>query len=194
MNPEALLATYGYVAIFALLAAGIVLPLIPDETMLVIAGIFVHQAKLRFVPTLAAAYGGSMCGITLSYILGRSGLAHLLHRVAHTHLQRVHDWFEKYGRWTLFFGYFVVGVRHVTALVAGTSEMEFNVFARYAYTGALFWVATFVSLGYFAGEQWPRIARNLHEGAAIVAAVVFVCGAGVWLWHRRRSSKTRLEP
>jgi membrane protein DedA with SNARE-associated domain len=187
MNPEALIATYGYIAIFGFLAMGIVLPLIPDETMLVIAGIFIHQSKLAFVPALGAAFLGSLCGITVSYMLGRSGLAHLLHRVASNHLQRVHDWFEKYGRWTLFFGYFVVGVRHVTALVAGTSEMPYPEFARYAYTGAFFWVLTFLSLGYFAGEQWPHIAHLLHQGAGIVAAVVLLCGAAVWFWHRRRS-------
>ena len=157
MNPEALIAHYGYVAIFALLAAGVVLPLIPDETMLVIAGVFVQQSRLSFVPAVAAAFGGSLCGITISYMIGRSGLAHMLHRRAEAQLRRVHDWFERFGRWTLFFGYFVVGVRHLTALVAGTSEMRFPVFAVFAYSGAFLWVVTFVSLGYFAGEQWPHV-------------------------------------
>lgn len=185
MNPEALIASYGYLAIFTLLAAGIVLPFIPDETMLVIAGVFVQQAKLRFIPSVAAAFGGSLCGITVSYILGRSGMAHLLHRFAAAHMDRVHNWFERYGRWTLFFGYFVVGVRHVTALVAGTSEMRFPEFAAYAYTGAFFWVLTFVSLGYFAGGEWPHIAHLLHQAAGLAAAVVVLSALAVWLWHRR---------
>lgn len=188
MNPEALIVHYGYLAIFALLAAGIVLPLIPDETMLVIAGVFVQQSRLGFVPAVAAAFAGSLCGITISYMIGRSGLAHVLHRRAEAHLRRVHDWFERFGRWTLFFGYFVVGVRHLTALVAGTSEMRFPVFAAFAYTGALFWVVTFVALGYFAGEQWQHVAHLLHRGAFVLAAVVAVGAVAVWQWHRRRRS------
>ncbi len=188
MNPEALISHYGYLAIFGLLAAGIVLPLIPDETMLVIAGVFVQQARLHFVPAVAAAFAGSLCGITISYTIGRSGLAHLLHRRAESQLRRVHDWFERFGRWTLFFGYFVVGVRHITALVAGTSEMRFPVFALFAYSGAFFWVLTFISLGVFAGSQWQHVAHLMHRGAFALAVAAGVFAAGIWRWHRRRPS------
>jgi len=187
MSPEALIAHYGYLAIFLLLSAGIVLPLIPDETMLVIAGVFAQQSRLGFLPAIAAAFAGSMCGITISYLIGRSGLAHMLHRRAEAKLRRVHDWFERFGRWTLFFGYFVVGVRHFTALVAGTTEMRYPVFAAFAYTGAFFWVVTFVSLGYFAGGQWQHVAHLLHGGALAIAAVVALGAGGIWLWHRRRA-------
>ena len=55
-------------------------------------------------------------------------------------------WFRCFGRWLLAFGYFIPGVRHVTALAAG-SALDYETFARYAYPGAVLWSCTFVALG-----------------------------------------------
>jgi membrane protein DedA with SNARE-associated domain len=187
-----LVARYGYFAIFGLLMLGIVGPLIPDETILVFAGIFARQGKLEYLAVLAAGYAGSLCGITMSYLIGRNGLAYLVERVpfmrnhSKKYLDRVNQWFERYGRWTLFFGYFVVGVRHFTALVAGTSKMRLGYFAMYAYTGGLIWVICFVSLGYFLGDQWERVGLTLHWGAAVIA-IAIAAGAGIWVWWKRRA-------
>jgi len=97
----------------------------------------------------------------------------------------VNRWFERYGHWTLFFGYFVIGVRHFTAVVAGSSKMNVKHFALYAYSGGLLWVICFVSLGYFLGDQWERISHLVHEGAiGVVIAIAVIVLACVW-WKRR---------
>jgi membrane protein DedA with SNARE-associated domain len=62
------------------------------------------------------------------------------------------------------FGYFLPGVRHLTAYVAGTSQFSFAVFALFAYTGALLWPVTFLSVGYIAGEEWQVFAEALQPG------------------------------
>jgi membrane protein DedA with SNARE-associated domain len=188
---EELVARYGYFAIFGLLMLGIVGPLIPDETILVFSGILVRQGKLDYLAVLASGYAGSLCGITLSYLLGRNGLAYMIERIpfmrkhSGRYLDRVNQWFERYGHWTLFFGYFVIGVRHFTAVVAGTSKMNLKHFALYAYTGGLIWVVCFVSLGYFLGDQWERIAHTLNSSATAIALVI-AAGALAWVWWRKR--------
>ena len=63
---------YGYIGIFSLLALGIIGAPIPDEGLLAFAGYLVYNENLQLFPTLAAAFLGSMCGITLSYGLGRT--------------------------------------------------------------------------------------------------------------------------
>ncbi len=73
-------AHYGYFAIFALLMLGIFGPLIPDETILVLSGIAVHRGQLLPGITIAAGVAGSLCGITVSYVLGRTGTIYALKR------------------------------------------------------------------------------------------------------------------
>ena len=182
---------YGYFAIFFLLMMGIVGPLIPDETILVVAGILVHRGELSYVPALLAAYAGSFCGISLSYMLGLYGFEWLerrlprVHRFSSQHLIQAENWFIRFGRWALFFGYFIAGVRHFTALFAGISRMPYREFAIYAYTGGAFWVVTFVSIGYFAGEQWSKIGPSIERNVLIVAIIVAVVATIAWKFTRR---------
>lgn len=189
------LADYGYFAIFVLLMFGIVGPLIPDDTILVLSGLAVHRGQLHFGTTIAVAFAGSFCGITVSYLLGRSGAIYVLERFrplerwVGRHLPRVEKWFERYGKWTLFFGYFVAGVRHFTALAAGISKLKYRTFAIYAYPGGLAWVFLFVSIGYYAGAEWEHIAPRLDRGVLIGIAIVAVAGAAGWLFRRRANAE-----
>jgi membrane protein DedA with SNARE-associated domain len=79
------------------------------------------------------------------------------------------------------------GIRHFTAIVAGSSELEPHIFAAFAYTGGLLWVLTFVSLGYLLGEQWSRISQEVHGVLLWVTIVVVAAGIVVWLVRRRKS-------
>src|SRR2546428_9528486 len=65
------IAQHGYAGIFSLLIFGIVGLPVPDEWLLTFSGYLVFRQTLMFVPTFAAAFLGSSCGITVSYLLGR---------------------------------------------------------------------------------------------------------------------------
>jgi membrane protein DedA with SNARE-associated domain len=188
---ELFLAHYGYFAIFALLMLGIVGPLIPDETILVLAGIAVHRGEFALGNTIAVAFAGSLCGITVSYLLGRTGVIYVLERFGPLnrwigrHMPQVEEWFRRYGKWTLFFGYFIAGVRHFTALAAGMSKVKMRTFAAYAYPGGLVWVVCFVYIGYYLGAEWENLSKRFNRGALIVAAAVAVIALAGWLLRRK---------
>jgi membrane protein DedA with SNARE-associated domain len=182
-------AHYGYVAIFSLLVLGIVGLPVPDEFLLATCGFLAFQGHLRLIPTIATALAGSSCGITCSYIIGRTVGWKFLHsrfgRMLHVNdaqIARVHDWFNRLGHWALMVGYFIPGVRHFTAIVAGTSKLEYRNFALFAYTGALLWVNIFVFIGYHFGEHFKNILATVEHhlklasivlGAMIVAYLIF---------------------
>ena len=178
-------ATYGYAAIFVLLTLGIVGLPVPDEFLLTGCGFLIYQDHLRPVPTFLSALAGSMCGITCSYIIGRtvgwkflhSRLGRFLH-ISDARIRSVHDWFDRIGHWALMIGYFIPGVRHFTAIVAGTSKLELRSFAMYAYGGALVWISTFLFLGYHFGERWPEILalvdRNLKLASFVLGGVILL--------------------
>ena len=188
------LANYGYFAIFFLLMLGIVGPLIPDDTILVLSGLAVHRGQLQLGATIAVAYAGSLCGITLSYALGRTGAIYVLERFppverwVNRHLPQVQKWFERYGKWTLFFGYFIAGVRHFTALAAGMSNVRLKTFALYAWPGGLAWVISFISIGYFLGAEWEQIHRRFNRGALIGAVLLAVIALIAWYLRRKKAN------
>jgi membrane protein DedA with SNARE-associated domain len=191
------LANYGYFAIFFLLMLGIVGPLIPDDTILVLSGLAVHRGQLNLAATIAVAYAGSLCGITLSYMLGRTGAVFVLKRIPPVgrwldrHLPHVEKWFEQYGKWTLFFGYFLAGVRHFTALAAGMGNVRPRTFALYAYPGGFAWVSCFIAIGYFLGAEWDQLQHRFERGAVVGVAVLAVVGLIAWLLNRRRVASGR---
>lgn len=82
--------------------------------------------------------------------------------------------------------YFIPGVRHLAALVVGSSALSLTVFAPFAYTGALLWSATFIGLGYVAGEEWSQLSSVLHHTLITGAIVVMLVLASVLLVLRRR--------
>lgn len=189
-------SAYGPAAIFVLLFLGVFGLPVPDETLLTFAGVLVRQGHLHFVSTLAAAALGSMGGITLSYVVGRTlglGVVDRFGRWLHVtraDLARIERWFEHSGRWVLTFGYFVPGVRHFTAIVAGSSSLPVPVFARYAYSGAAIWALTFITLGWYVGSAWEAALATAHRHITTVAIVVVVL-VGVYAlahrwWLRRR--------
>lgn len=190
------IAQYGYAGIFSLLVLGIVGLPVPDETLLVFSGYLVYRGQLHLLPTIAAAFLGSLCGISVSYTLGRLTGYFFIEKYGskvHIKMERVHqvrEWFRRLGRFALTFGYFIPGVRHLTAYVAGASELEAPVFALFAYAGALLWSTSFILLGYFLGEQWNRVSGQVHRYLAIGGLGAASLAAAFFLWRRWRAKPT----
>lgn len=174
------LIQYGSVALFFLLAVGILALPVPEETLMVIAGVLMHHGKLQIPHTIIAALFGSICGITASYFLGRTAGHYLIHRygkwlgIGPTQIDRGHRWFERFGKWTLFVGYFIPGIRHFTGFFAGMTELSFREFALFAYSGAVLWVSTFLSIGYFSGGYWLPIFENIEINIDDILTVVIL--------------------
>jgi len=190
------IAQYGYSAIFVLLMFGIVGLPAPDETLLTFSGYLVSRGTFKLHLALLTALGGSMCGITLSYFLGRSFGIALIHRygryvrITEAHVNKAHTWFERIGHWGLTFGYFVPGVRHLTAYAAGMSGLEARPFALFAYSGACLWVSAFIGLGYFLGDRWQAVEANIHR-YLLIATVFAVIMLAAWLvWRKLWAGKS----
>ena len=124
------------------LALGIIALPVPEETLMVLSGFLMSQGTLRIAPTILAATLGSICGITVSYLVGKTAGYYFLHKhgswlgLTEDRLDKAHEWFTKFGKWALLIGYFIPGVRHFTGLSAGTTRLDYSLFATFAYLGA----------------------------------------------------------
>ncbi len=171
------ISQYGYLGIFCLLMFGIIGLPIPDEVLLAVSGYLVFKGQLALAPTIASAFLGSICGVSVSYSIGRTGGSFLVRKygswfhVPQDKIDRVHEWLEHEGKWGLSIGYFIPGVRHLSALVAGTSRLRYPVFAAYAFTGGLLWSSTFILTGFFLGKEWIKISASIHRWMLIIVTV-----------------------
>src|SRR6185503_10483178 len=187
-------AEHGYGALYLLLALGVVGLPIPDETLLVFTGYLIFRGNLHPIGAFAAAVAGAWTGISGSYLLGRTLGIGVVHRygkyirLTETRLAYVNRWFDRIGHWMLFVGYYIAGVRHFTAVVAGMSRVGYPTFIAYAWSGGAVWVATFLTLGYFLGENWRQVAELIHRYIWYASAAIIAAGI-LWyvLWKRIRA-------
>jgi membrane protein DedA with SNARE-associated domain len=191
---------YGSFTLFILLALGIIALPVPEETLMVLAGVLMDKKQLGILPTMLAAYGGSICGITISYLLGKKiGHYFIVHYgkfigLREHHLHKVEDWFTRFGKWTLFVGYFIPGIRHFTGFSAGMmASFNFQTFALYAYTGAIFWASTFLAIGYFSGSYWVKLFDSFEmdlDGILVMAIITLFI---IFLFFFTRSSISKSD-
>lgn len=183
---------YGYPALFILLMLGIVGLPIPDETLLTFSGYLIFKNELALIPTMATAFLGSICGITISYAIGRCLGRYFVRtvgrrlRIGPDDLDKVNAWYVRWGKYALIVGYFVPGIRHLVALVAGSSNLPLVIFMPFAYTGALIWSATFLGLGYGLGETWAHASDTVHRGLAVTGGMVFMVLIGLFVLRMRK--------
>jgi membrane protein DedA with SNARE-associated domain len=184
------LTQHGYSGLFFLLMLGILGLPIPDETLLVFCGYLIYKGRLMAVPAFAFGLAGSMCGISLSYFLGLKFSRDVIYRygkyvrITPKHVADVTRMFNRFGLWMLSVGYFIPGVRHFTAIVAGMSQLSFRRFATFAYPGAAVWVATFLTLGYIFGDGWEHTSQLVHRYTLIAAGAAALVALLVWSVHR----------
>lgn len=163
-----LLQHYGSLAIFILLALGIIALPIPEEPLLILLGILMAKGQIALLPSILAALCGAGVGITVSYGLGSSVGHYAVQRwgkylgLTEPRLQFAHHWFERIGKWMLIIAYFIPGLRHLSGYIAGTVQLPYRIFALFAYAGAVIWVSLFLSLGYFLHGHWHDIKDSVH--------------------------------
>jgi membrane protein DedA with SNARE-associated domain len=183
------------VVLFFLLALGIVALPIPDETLLVLSGALVANGILHLHSTVLSAIAGSLTGITLSYLLGATGGSLLVQRyggwfgVTPERLAKAKNWFTHLGKWALFLGYFIPGVRHFSGFTAGITGVGYRHFALFAYTGGIFWISLFLSLGYFFGDMCFAFLEEIDRKVVMIFSIVILSCIGYYLYKNFLSKK-----
>lgn len=188
-----LIEHYGYLGIILALIGGIVGLPIPDEVLLTYVGFNVFQEKISFIPSLISAWIGSMTGITLSYYLGKKLGLPFLHKfgpkfhITEGKIIRAKSLFNKFGPFLLFIGYFIPGVRHITAYLAGINSYPFERFVIFAYSGAFLWSFTFITAGKVLGENWHTVGTLFTKlSFPLVLLIVLASITYAFIWRKNR--------
>ena len=193
MNTSHLIASYGYWALFALVAAESLGVPLPGETALILAGTYAgttHHLNpwLIFVVASAAA----VIGDNIGYWIGDKGGYRLARRYGHKvrlderKLKTARYLFDRHGVPVVFFGRFVSVLRTYAAFLAGTSRMRWRKFLPANAAGGIIWAGIYTAVSYLAGNWLQRTSGTIDwvlGGAAVVAIVA------VWLLVRRQAGR-----
>ena len=179
---------YSYFGIFVALGLGILGFPFPDETLIAFVGFLVYEGKLKYLYAFAICFIGSSSGVTLGYILAKIFGNRLIRRystrlnVNPDNIQNAKKFYLRYGKFALFVGYFIPGVRHLTAIFAGSSIMSYPTFAAFAYSGAALWTIVFMNLGFFLGEKWHFVSAysNRYIIPFVLVVTIFLIIALYW--------------
>src|SRR5579864_6364189 len=146
---------------------------LPGDSLLVTAGIFsaagVIPLKWLLAPVMLCAIAGDQIG----YWIGRSAGAALYRReesffFRRSHLQRAHDFYEKYGGRAVILARFVPIIRTFCPPVAGAAKMSYARYLLFDTVGGVFWVGTMILGSYFLGHFIPNITQRIHYVIAVV--------------------------
>jgi membrane protein DedA with SNARE-associated domain len=200
-----LVETLGPVGVGFSILLETVIPPIPSEAVLGLAGVLIRSGEMDIVPVILFATLGSILGAIFFYYVGRAlgprrshAFLDRLPLVETADVDRTFAWFERHGRSAVFFGRMVPIVRSFISVPAGVVKMPLGQFVLYSAAGSLIWNSLLVTLGVAAGDF---IQDNLKYFDYLVAGVV-VLGVGylvhkrmkdVRLHRRRRTTAGRAE-
>ncbi len=149
---------------------------LPGDSLLVTAGVFAASGQLEIAKLLILVPLCAIVGDQIGYWIGRKA-GQALYRRADSlifrkrHLERAHDFYEKYGGKTVVLARFIPIVRTFCPPVAGAAEMSYGRYLAYDIGGGLLWVGSMILGGYFLGRQVPNINQNIHY---VIAVVIFL--------------------
>lgn len=193
---EAFVASYGpwvYALLFLIVfveTGVVVMPFLPGDSLLFVVGAMCGVGLMSYPLAvgllIAAAILGDQCNYSVGRYFGPKVFkwdnSRLFNKQA---FNQAHAFYEKYGGITIVAARFMPFVRTFVPFVAGVSEMTRSKFTLYNVGGALLWVLSIVTAGYFFGNV-PIVKQNLEKviwAMILIPGLIVIYGA----WKSRRA-------
>jgi membrane-associated protein len=170
----------------------VVTPFLPGDSLLFAVGTFCAlppPSNLSLGTLLLILPVAAILGDTVNYWIGaklgprifRGENVRFLNR---KHLERTHEFYERYGGKTIILARFMPIVRTFAPFVAGMGKMTYRKFMSYNVIGGIIWIVSFLLLGYFFGNM-PVVKKNFS--LVILAIIILsILPAVIEFWRERR--------
>jgi membrane protein DedA with SNARE-associated domain len=173
---------YGYgLLFFGLFLESLALPF-PGELAMALSGYSAYAGTSSLALDLLFSFAGATIGTTITYALGRKLGRPFFEKYGKyvflkpDRIDKLADWFGKYGNKLLLVSYYIPGLRHFTGYMSGILNVRFGSFLLYNHTGALLWVVTYVMVGRLFGQQLEYVLHLITvyswRAAVVIAAII----------------------
>jgi membrane protein DedA with SNARE-associated domain len=180
---------WGYFGIFLLMVLENVIPPVPSELIMSVAGIAAGQGKMDFTLLVLVGTLGCAVGNLFWFEIGRRFGYERLEPFVRRHgrwltlewedIEKLRRFFDRWGGITVFVFRFMPIGRTMISLPAGLLHMGFWRFLLYTTLGSAVWNALLVGIGYWLGTNFEAIDRWIAP-VVTVAVVAMVLG---YLWR-----------
>jgi membrane-associated protein len=197
LSPDTLLSGSGALLVLAIILfaeCGLLIGFfLPGDTLLFAAGISISTGTIStslgafLVVAPLAAIAGNLVGYWIGYRAGPVVFDRPSSRLFKPeYVSRSHDFFERFGSWTILIGRFVPIVRTVATVMAGVGRMRFSLYALYSVIGGIVWADGVLLLGHALGKvAWVRAHKSWIDALVIVVVVLALIPAALHYWQGR---------
>jgi membrane protein DedA with SNARE-associated domain len=166
----------------------------PGETILIAGAIYAGAGRLNIVAVGVVGFIAAVIGDNIGFAIGHFGGRALALRwgkyvfLTEERLNKAEAFFDRRGAIVITFARFVEGLRQANGIIAGITGMHWLRFTFFNAIGAALWVGTWVTIGYFAGNNITTIYHyiTLYSYYVLAGLVVLIVGYIVWHLRRRR--------
>jgi membrane protein DedA with SNARE-associated domain len=194
-----IIGTLGYAGIATLMGIESACIPLPSEIIMPFAGYLVYTGRFSLFWAATAGAIGCNLGSVFAYWIGAAGGRPLVERygrwvlMSHHDLDRMTQFFEKYGTITVLLGRLLPVVRTFIAFPAGVARMPQLRFHIYTFVGSWPWCFGLAYAGMKLGEKWhtdPRFSEAFHR-FHLVVELALVAGIIWFVWsHFNRFKQT----
>jgi membrane-associated protein len=169
--------TYALLFLIVFVETGlVVMPLLPGDSLLFAIGLLAASTgKLEMAIIIPLLVTAALLGDNVNYFVGNKFGNYIKSKERILFLKREYiitteAFFAKRGGIAVIMARFMPIIRTIAPFVAGAGSMQYRKYIFYCVTGAVVWVSSISSLGYFLGDiDWVK--QNFEK---VVLTIVFL--------------------
>lgn len=183
----------GYGGLFVVMTLANIGAPIGSEVVLPAAGAMVAKGLLSNLwLAIAVAVLAELAGQSIGYAVGRFGGRPFVDRYGkyvrfhHAELERVENFFGRYGKFAIFICRFVPVIRGIVGIPAGIAQMPLGAFYFWTFCGSLIFCGGLILAGNALGGHSDAVIAAVQKYALLIIALAVVAAAIVVFVRTRR--------
>lgn len=179
-----LITQYGYLVL-------ILFTFLEGETIVIIAGAFVHSGTLNFYLVAFSSLLGAFLGDQLYFFLGRKYGKKILAKKPNLEnkANKVMDIISKNESLLILSFRFLYGLRTITPIALGLSKIKYFKFLFLNLIGAIIWAFCFTYLGYIVAKSVKNLIINVNHYQYIATVLIIIISIVIFIIYKTKKKR-----
>lgn len=200
-NPESIIQYGGlWLLVFVIFAeTGLLIGFfLPGDSLVFISGVFCathpHLLGVSFPVLLFLLVVAAFIGNIAGFLFGKRAGEKLYQKkdsllFKKKHLTATKDFYARHGGKTLILGRFLPIIRTFAPILAGVIGIDWKQFMFYNIIGALAWIGSLSSVGFFLGTKFPGVKDYL--GYIVIFLIIITAIPVYQTWRKEKAQQKK---